>query len=322
MKKIKFALLFLALSCRQQERIVNNPTVDKWINATINIQCIQSGGKKTVDVYDQYSKHLISRDQLLKKTDSINRHRLRVSGTAVYLICKNHHYLITSRHLLNDASIGTNAIFNNIVLVSDTNYISKTRVMDGNQNMTTSEIEPHLFMWLCYKFSSIDQDIAIVCLEGDSEGPYFWKTLNKRGYKPIETSDIDDKCNIRRGDNIMAVGFTEIISDKGKKSLPSSAFNWEAYNYSRPVVTFGSIADPEKDKNYFLGNIFVYHGNSGGPIVVNDKLVGITCGAVIEGDSTNSSKKKYYMMNYSKFMKSSIIEPLLESFDSYLFHGR
>ena len=72
----------------------------------------------------------------------------------------------------------------------------------------------------------------------------------------------------------MALGFP-IESLVAQKSIPKALYNWSSVNIAIPLVTKGVISNTGNHSKTFEGNIFVYHGNSGGPIISNNKLIGI-----------------------------------------------
>jgi len=312
-----FCFLGISSFCQDLSTKQKN-VINKWIHAVINIQCTPEVTKEYDVVSNQLSKHQINYDQYLRKLDSINFLALQLSssGTAIYLLYKKHHYLITARHVLNDFAKDTSAIFYKIFLINDINNPGNTKVVDRFNNMS-GEREPFLMMYQYYIFSPLSDDIGIVCLDGETEGIDFWKTLDKRGYIPINIEDIDEKCRIKVDEKMICIGYPQesVIGNKIGK-LPISAFLWQSFDISSPLVTKGSISNILNNKNYFYGDIFVYHGFSGGPAILNNKLVGLISGAGIEPYTSNSFT--YRLFNF-KFMKSSLIVPLLKKIEFGMF---
>jgi hypothetical protein len=320
MKKIFFILcLFIYENSHSQILLSKDQlVVNKWVHAVINIQCQTPKESPSIShILDEFFNHQINHDQFMRKLDSVNALALSLAtaGTATYLLYKSHHYLLTAKHVLNDATRGKNAIFYIIILVNDVNNPGETRIIDNNNNMIT-EKEPFLIGNESYIFSSDDDDIAIVCLDVDPQGIQFWKTLDKRGYIPIKSDDIDTKCKIKPNQKIICIGYPQDISVVDVKNLPIGAFVWQSFQITTPILTHGVISDIIQDKNYFFGDTFVYHGNSGGPVVSNNKLVGIVHGFKVD---TLKAETFHYRLYHSQFMKSDLIFPLLEKIDFFLF---
>ena len=251
----------------------------------------------------------------------------RFSGTAIFLFYKGNYYLITARHVIVDTSASyPNQIFRKIMLVDDYTTIQDhskdiiigSNVITKNYELTTLDQFPDIFCEL----SSKNDDIGIIKLTGIKpllEGKWFVETLIKRGYTPITIEDIDTVCNITQNQKIMAIGYP-IESTVGYKNLPKALYNWEAQAISIPMVTKGEISDVGKGKNDFQGNIFYYHGNSGGPSISNNKLIGIVSSFTQTPTYTDNKKRIYFLYN-SDFKKSSLIYTLLKKLESKVqFH--
>jgi len=292
-------------------------SIDKWVHAIINIECLPSMGKQMMEVGDLLSQNKITQQEYRRKVDSINLASIRFggAGTAIYLLHNKHHYLLTARHVLNDTSVRPDGIFPKIILINDINHPGKTTVVDAAGNMST-EIQPFLMLYEWYEFSSTEDDIGIISLDNDNEGIEFRDTLDKRGYIPINSDDINQSCNIKRGQKMISIGYPQDFSLAQIKNLPLAAFLWQSLFVTRPIVTNGLIADELKNKNYFYGDIFVYHGNSGGPAIVDNKLVGIVHGAIVD---TSSSGAFHYGLYHTQFIKSSLILPMLKQIDYRIF---
>lgn len=335
-------MLFLFTACKCQTSISSNShnstsiDLEKWARATINIEC-ESGDDITFKKLDSLEKNgIITKDQ----SDSMKRIAFsfppRESGTAIFLKYNDQHFLISARHVLLDyQSTDSNALARKIFLVENegtsrndptgitiSGVRGKVIVIDYDKD---AEIT---FLWsfdllgwqspdslgyrkASYIFSSIDDDIAILCLEEGAYGQQFIKTLYKRGYSPISLSDINTSFDVKEGQKITSIGFPEEVLGTIKK--PSENLVFESDLISIPMVTEGVIINKNPKRNSFDADIFVYHGNSGGPAICNNKLVGIVHGPTFQPLHLKSGGKlSYYVLKYSNFRKSSLITPLLK----------
>lgn len=325
MKKFTFIICLLAyVNSYAQKLSSKQKVIDKWVHATINIQCQGSLSEeeemqeteRSSKIFRQFLNHEISEVEYRRKTDSITLLSIlrNNTGTATYLLYNKHHYLLTARHVLAGGIDPEHPMISRLFLVNDVNNPGNIRQIDTNNNMYYSgEPEPFLMNYNIFMCSSINDDIAIICLDDGRMGTRFWKALDKRGYVPVGIDDIDFKCDIKSNQKFLSIGYPQDISLVGKKILPIAAFMWESFSISQPILTNGQIADAKIGNNYFYGDIFVYHGNSGGPAIVNNKLVGIVHGSAVD---TLRSNTFHYGLYHTVFMKSTLIEPLLKKFDS------
>jgi hypothetical protein len=119
----------------------------------------------------------------------------------------------------------------------------------------------------------------------------------------------------------MSFGFPADFFQVGKKNLPPAVYNWQSDILSLPVVSEGTISDEMPTNSWFSGNIFVYHGNSGGPIVSNNKLIGLVSRGVPELKQVSTPTGSYYINRHILFTKSSLILPLLLKLEERVTKG-
>jgi hypothetical protein len=163
-----------------------------------------------------------------------------------------------------------------------------------------------------YVYSSPDQDLAIISLDGNSRYSIFAELLIKRGYKPITRDDLDTSA-MDYGQDLMAVGFP-IIAFDGVRNLSPEKAPWYSNFIFEPMVTFGKLAVPEIHHYYFIGDMTIAPGNSGGPIVSNNKLVGIVSQQgklALENNTGNQVDTLFSRYPYVFAIKSNNIYSLL-----------
>ena len=82
-----------------------------------------------------------------------------------------------------------------------------------------------------------------------------------------------------------------------------------------PYITKGRLVGAEKNVNYFDVGIFVYHGNSGGPLISKNKMIAFVHGpADIDIDFIRPLLKRY-IESHLKLIKSIVILPFLRDYE-------
>ena len=74
---------------------------------------------------------------------------------------------------------------------------------------------------------------------------------------------------------MFTVGFPGSVATIGELGRSPAAYNWSSNHFSQPTCSFGRVAVFHEHLDWFWADISIYPGNSGGPMIVNDKLVGI-----------------------------------------------
>lgn len=116
-------------------------------------------------------------------------------------------------------------------------------------------------------------DLAVISL--DVRYRSFADNLISLGYAPITDDDLNTQ-SVFEGEEVFTVGFPKVTSSLGEMVdlHPYHRMNGSS-RFAVPVTSFGRIALYHSELPYLLANMSVYPGNSGGPAVVNDKLVGL-----------------------------------------------
>jgi len=278
----------------------------------------------TVNSQSQNKKiKMLSEDSILKKwlpaVINIEARNLKSasSGTAIFLKDNDKNYLLTARHVVfNDESQDTNAICDKIFLIENgTERDKNKKTYDANGNVFVNGDEWNLLMNVgagmayghSYIFSSVEHDLAIIDLNDPLLGSKFVHTLLKRGYKPISITDIDSVCNVLDNEKILAIGFPDQSIVDTNPNTP--ILNWSSKLITIPIVAIGTTKKVNADY-YFDATISIYHGFSGGPIIRNNKLIGIVHGIGNTVNKTASNRLNYYLTEHLILIKSSLIIPL------------
>jgi hypothetical protein len=305
----------LALTAKSQSKLVSEDSViKKWELATVNIEAttslfmepsIQADFKKSLD------KSTLSESEKQQQRIKLTENKLGMSGTAIFFKYENIHFLITARHVLEDSHFPQPGWpYNQIFFPENYNIVS------GNFAPAFLYLMPldtnlHVANFI---FSPKDTDVAIVALDaydyetGISNIP---KILKERGYEPISIDDIDTIDRTHSGDLTYSIGFPELSMIGKKPSIDTFAI-FQSNTVTLPVVSVGKAIMTRHATPYIISDVFVYHGNSGGPLIQNNKLVGIVHGPNLELRQLGGTRlKSYYFLNGNQFIKAKYILPLL-----------
>jgi hypothetical protein len=317
----------------------------KWKRAVVHLE----GASDSVSLHERHrlwieksEKHnlgLITDEEYF--SDGNVFRDLRYQGTAIFLECDGDSYLLTARHVLHDEDyvkhelkeeqerlerwppemqLGVlsdvvarleNTIFSNIFRVRSLDEIVK------NPN---SFIEEHLMNlgagvpdMHAYTFSTRELDLAVISLRDRFDG--FADDLRQQGYEPISLDDIADEPS-REGVDVSTVGFPVATSVIGVRELSSAEKVWKSAVYSLPVSVFGRVSMLHEALDYFWCDMSIYPGNSGGPLIEDDKLVGIVSAQpLITGEELDDNQPIPLMglrIPFARVIKAKHLRSLLE----------
>ncbi len=170
--------------------------------------------------------------------------------------------------------------------------------------------------WLApYTFSEPSVDLAIVSL--DSRDRQFTEELLARGYLPVTLEDISDGPS-EEGVEVFTVGYPVATATLGELNLSPSIRQWSSAFYSVPTFAFGRVSMLHESLDYFWCDMSVYPGNSGGPVIERDRLVGVVSEqAAIEAAVSNQSGAELPLtvgvrIPVAKTIKGKHLRPLIE----------
>jgi|SRR3990170_1319482 len=325
MKVFLSPLLFLIQLVSLSQTSDDSTNILKWLHATINIECEPSYRREEDRLWRLLGDNKITFEEYRQKTANLNL--TRVKGSAIYFLFNKKHYLITARHVLIDTtsiydtlSFYKNGydVFQKIFLVEHPQNITKHNIVKADKygNIVDASHNEDTFIMgistLNCKLSSPQQDLGILMLDEIYDSKSFIRALEEKGYIPIEIADIDTICNIKTNEKIFAIGYPDesLVLNKWQ-FLPRALLNWESWGVAIPVISYGEIEANSNDTDYFYGNIFVYLGFSGGPVIRGGKLIGITSRMISETKQFNGSIPNLALIHHSIFIKSSLIIQLL-----------
>ncbi|WP_424355065.1 S1 family peptidase [Methanobacterium sp. MBAC-LM] len=217
------------------------------------------------------------------------------NGTALFLIHKSKRYLLTAKHVVWDIELaeknyndevwrswslpepirqdslsyagkkGLNEIFPKIFFVDQFGK-KPSRHLLMNLHAGVLDLAPYTF--------DHESDLAIISL--NQRNIRFADKL-EMDYEPIPSSYILNEPS-KEGADVFTVGYPVDVSEYKKMELSKATENWTSKFISIPTFTFGKVSQLKDNLNYFWIDMSICPGNSGGPVIENDKLVGIVVG--------------------------------------------
>lgn len=165
-----------------------------------------------------------------------------------------------------------------------------------------------------YIFSEPDIDIAIISLNGLQLRRRFADNLLASGYLPVTIDDIGEQPSAE-GAEVFTVGFPASTAVLGLFSDNTDLGYWRSNYFSIPNFVFGRISMLHSALNYFWTDMSIYPGNSGGPVIENNKLVSIVSAqAQIPLDKTDEKTPDYFVrIPFGRIIKAENVLVLLET---------
>ncbi|MEA2045222.1 MAG: serine protease [Euryarchaeota archaeon] len=294
-----------------------------WKKAVIHLECAMD--RKSIEERLNEQKGLwakldakeISFNQYSEEVLHISSEArdMRSRGTALFMEHESRKYLLTARHVVDKTMVRRlcNLPIDSYDRDRDSIFSIIFRLPNLDEKISTI---PEFLMnlgagvsWMSpYTFSSNpDVDLAIISL--DQRDSRFVNELLEHGYRPITSSDISEEPSAEGGD-IYTIGFPDAISVLGSVSIPPSLLPWSSSSVSLPAYAYGKVSMLHNELSFFWGDISIFPGNSGGPVIENGKLVGIVSKQPViaaEGQAQIGIR-----VPFAKITKSKYISELLE----------
>jgi hypothetical protein len=313
--------------------------LEKWKKAVVHLECATNKehftdrDRRNDELIALYERGEIDIDTLTEAVTQ-NTRSIRFHGTALFIIHEGRRYLLTARHVVWDehqAKLSTNEGAEWIKgypenmrqgLLDSAHENAKNtifgiifRVPSIDELLANQHDQEKLFCLGAgpyfsapYTFSEPSIDLAIISLDQRSYG--FAEHLISRGFVPISSDEIADGPDAE-GQELFAIGFpgaTAVLGEIGK--VPADV-QWSSNNYSLPVASFGRVSMLHSALDFFWADISIYPGNSGGPVVANDRLVGIVSAqATIPIDGIPHVRTR---IPFGRIIKTSHVRDLLEA---------
>jgi len=276
-------------------------------------------------------------------------------GTAVFLSHEGKRYLLTARHVLHDTISGSHEVeeaqrraqeaqtegdadhANSLVRSAQENAENQIfriiRHVPSLVEVLRGPLEERAFLRFApkgldtpdlvtpgtetYTFSDQQHDLAIISLDQQDEGSEhsFANELEALGYQPVTLSDISDGPSAE-GAEVFTVGYPGATSLVGEIPRTPKEALVASRAISLPNFSWGKVSMLHEELIYFWCDMSVYPGNSGGPVIENDKLVGIVSKQAIlpvmssEGEFLSDFITR---IPFGNIVKAEFVRPLLDA---------
>lgn len=277
--------------------------LERWKNAVVHLECVTDSEhseehiRRTAGLSDLLEKGEITQEIYAQEMSRGHRD-IRCHGTALLLIHQGRRYLLTARHVVWDKHVANfhleqakqdvlrcpEEMHEALLLDAQKNAeisISKIifsvpsidEVAAGQMNIhSLMNFSAGAYTHAPYTFSDPETDLALISL--DQRGSHFADELIARGYVPISFDDIANGPEAE-GQELVAIGFPSSTALLGQLQLSLVMAAWSSSYYSLPISSFGRVSMLHPELPFFWADISIYPGNSGGPVIANDRLVGI-----------------------------------------------
>lgn len=314
--RLLFCLIFISLNA-QSQRVDHPKQISKWLRASMNLEVHPNFFQSKM--WRQW-QIMISRGVKLNRDSALrvqeHYRQIKFTATGIFILYHNKHYIATARHfLVNENAMMKNEVHDRIFLIdngsaslfaknNDYDTIPDVHYLDSyNSGKNIDDVK--------YQLSDSIADVAVISLDDIPVfGRQFIGALYSKGYRPILISDIDTS-DLHSHDKIQAVGFPSELSrlSSQTKRYDSSVYYWQSPWVTIPVVSTGYIQYPRlaNSTRLFTGNIFIYHGFSGGPVLRNNKLIGLNIAYGGIRENSGDSLLNYYADEYSVFSRANNI---------------
>jgi len=312
--------------------------LQKWKKAVIHLECATDS-----DIFYERIKRIDEQRVLLEQgkitherflAEILGRSRdIRIHGTALFLIDAGRRYLLTARHVVWDelsakreldeeskrviscpehmrapllqsaAERVKSKIFNIIFRVPSIDEITgrERRGFLMNLGAGTQFAVP-------YTFSDPEFDLALISL--DQRDTSFADELSALGYVLVATERITDGPEAE-GQEVFTVGFPSSTALLGQISQHPASAQWSSSHFSLPVCTFGRVSMLHDKLPFFWADMSICPGNSGGPVVAGDRLVGIVSAqATLPIDGVPEVRTR---IPFGRIIKTKFVRSLLET---------
>ncbi len=338
--------LDLALLPAKIPPINMNSAFERWRKAVVHLECatnsedIFARTKRLDEFRERYQKGEITQDQWLQGMLGGLRD-IRFRGTALFIRNADRRFLVTARHVLWDELSAKRMVeepknalpqslpdsmreeflspFKRDSLIQIFPIVFRVPILDElpitpptlltllPASLTNLGSSPYSIA--PYTFSDPELDLAIVSLNQRNYG--FAEDLERQGCTPIASEEFADGPSAEAAE-VFTVGFPGSIAVLAERPLKLEVGLWASGAVCLPTFAFGRVSMLHQKLDFFWCDMSIYPGNSGGPVIENNKLVGIVSAQPtipIEGRGVSQATTR---IPFAKVTKAKHIIPLLD----------
>lgn len=279
--------------------------LERWKRCVVHLECAAdcTEASERIARMQQIEQRVQAREPLseddIPEVTSGSR-ALRFRGSSVFLKHDKRHYLLTARHVLTNKELARATLErlpdwttsemrqHSEAALKNWAFEIVFRVPSLDEVLRGSEVH-HSLMALgagtyeraAYTFSEASVDLAVVSL--NTRDKEFVDELTAAGYVPVTLDDVGEQPSAE-GAEVLAVGYPGSVAVLRTMPLESAHAHWASAAVSLPVFSWGRVAMLHEALPKFWADLTIYPGNSGGPVIEDDKLVGIVSAqARVEG---------------------------------------
>lgn len=312
--------------------------LEKWKKAVVHLECATNSQSandymtRINELHDSITKGEITEAEFAEQVLAGSRD-VRFHGTALFISHEGRRYLLTARHVLWNKIEAKRIleVANAEAQVSPEAYgerslqyaheSAQNQIFDvifrvpSIDEVAAGKPEPEFLMNLGdgvqqnqpYTFSDPILDLALISL--DQRNSRFADDLLDNGFEPISSNDIVEGPEAE-GQDLFAIGFPSATALLGQVDQHLSQKAWSSACYSLPVSSFGRVSMLHPLLPFFWADVSIYPGNSGGPVVANDRLIGIVSQqATLPIDDVPHVLTR---IPFGRIIKSSFVRELLD----------
>jgi hypothetical protein len=260
-----------------------------WKQAVVHLECAgdslssEEREKHWFEQIDRLQAGTITSDEYhdeMEKHTGKSRDR-RFHGSAVFLRDGVRRYLVTARHVLFD-ELNSKRSGEPDDLTSIFPIIFRVPSFDEVRRFGEQALRLRHLMALgagpygvsAYVFDH-QNDLAVISLDSfEPQGVKFANQLEQHGYHPLPLEAVGDGPT-SEGAEVFTVGFPDAVSLLCRLPIDSGTAAWASDAVSLPTFSFGRVGMSHPDLPFFWADMTIFPGNSGGPVVEEDRLVGI-----------------------------------------------
>lgn len=312
--------------------------LERWKRAVIHLECATDSEHfyDRIKRIDQQRALLdqgkITQDKFTEEIVGQSRD-IRFHGTALLLLHAGRRYLLTARHVVWDERSAKREleeeaqralswpdhmrphILQSAVERAQNNIFSIIFRVPSLDEVLANRQKREFLMNLGagasftvpYTFSAPELDLALISLDQRDTG--FADELLALGFAPVSSDDIADGPE-SEAQEVFTIGFPSSTALIGQLSQHPASAHWSSSHFSLPVAAFGRVSMLHSALPFFWADMSIYPGNSGGPLVANDRMVGVVSAqATLPIDGVPDLRTR---IPFARIIKTKFVRELLK----------
>jgi Trypsin-like peptidase domain len=314
----------------------------RWKKAVIHLECAADSVdyreriKQWQEASSAHAEGKLSTDELLRGLKGGSRD-VRFHGTALFLKHEQRRYLLTARHVVWDERAAKRDIQGELDRMAergrsgdewelqraqkhanDKIFSIIFRVPSLDELLLGQKLQDREFLMNLgagvpslapYSFSDPARDLAVISL--DQRNRRFGDEIEEQGYEPVSLGDIGNEPSTF-GADVFSIGFPSAVAVLGQVKVSQAERNWASESVSLPVCAFGKVSMLHEKLDFFWCDMSLYPGNSGGPVVEGDKLVGIVSAQAVIPIESETDLKLTSRIPFGRIVKAKLLRTLVD----------